>query len=90
LRPIKVSSNLIQFGEGGVRSLERNILKSNRRTAVVPINEDPIEYKYEGKVQEEKKPMQDMRIIEEDESEEEEEKKVKINLHKMKPEENLE
>ncbi len=57
LRPIKASSNLIQFGEGGVRSLERNILKSNRRTAVVPINEDPIEYKYEGKVQEEKKPM---------------------------------
>jgi hypothetical protein len=52
----------------------------------------PTEYKYEGKVTEERKPMtQDLRIIEGNESEEEEKGRSneKKDLKKMKPEENF-
>ena len=76
-----------------MRSLEKNILRSNRRAAAPMFTVDPtLEYKYEGKVTEERKALkQDLRIIEGDESEEEEKggSKEKRDLRKMKPEENF-
>ena len=93
LRPSIKKSSLLQFGDGGVRSLEKNFLKSNRRAAApVFALDNTLEYNYKGKVNEEKKAMtQDLRIIEGDESEEEV-KGISNNdkdLKMMKPEENF-
>lgn len=55
-QPATKKSNLLQFGDGGVRSLEKNILKSNRRASVAPMfaSDPSLEYNYKGKISEDK------------------------------------